>query len=115
MVGTSPPNVSSANADLNVGTNVLNRNTAEHKPPTAGSASGRIKSCSDNSKRSRHRSHRLGPLKESILTLEATTRNRVVKSAGGTGRGSDRSFSRRPEYCSVSKAHSRHVVRWRFS
>ena len=43
MVGTSPVNVLIANADLNVGTKVLNRKMAEHNPPTAGSASGRIK------------------------------------------------------------------------
>ena len=88
---------------------------AEHNPPTAGSANGRIRLRSDNSTRSRQRLHGLAPPKDSIRTLEATTRRRVVRSAGGVSLGSDRSLSRNCEYRSDSSAHSRQAFKWRFN
>src|SRR5260370_38746664 len=96
MVGTSAGESAlfMANVEVKVGTSALKRTIAEHKPPTNGRASGRMRLLRDNWKRSRHRVQGLTPLADCKRTLEAATRRRTARSGGGIRCGSDRRASR---------------------
>src|SRR5216684_3787077 len=82
------------NSGEKVGASALKRKSAEHTPPSTGSATGRIRLVRPNLKRARHLLQGVAAMADSARALEATTRNCRTSSGGGVRLGSERTASR---------------------